>query len=298
MPNQPKHQLHLADCIEGVTKLPDDSLDLVLSGPPYFDHITYSSELTDLSSRNYEEFLFAIAKLWENIAPKLKEGGVMALWLHDVYCRNPSNTAGGQDSQDLQDSQDFFELKPFHTDIIRTVADTLNLRNILVWDRYLKKTYPSLPDQAQFGTRFQYILLFSKGKTEYEKEFERLYWNPIQYFKTQPTILGSRFLYQIVFMLGKNGFIYKIFKNSKKHLIKDKYEFKEYLTTCPPEVAEMIIQSFSKEDDTVCDPFLGSGTTMKVANDLNRNCIGFEINREAKDTILRKVNSENIEIFD
>lgn len=282
MLNQPKHQLHLTDCMEGVTKLPDDSLDLVLSGPPYFDHVTYSNDSANLSTRDYEIFLMEIAKLWENIEPKIKNGGVIGLWLHDVYIK----------------TGDVFELKPFHSDVIRTMPENLKLRNILIWDRYLKKTYPNLPGDKQFGTRFQYILIFSKGKTEYEGEFERLYWNPIQYFKTQPTVLGSKTLYKATFLLGKNEVIYKILKSTKKYFIKDRYEFKEYLTTCPPEVAEMIIQNFSKEGDTVCDPFLGSGTTMKVADDLNRNCIGFEINQEAKDVILNKVNADTIEIFD
>lgn len=281
MENKLKHQLHLTDCIEGVKKLPDNSLDLVLSGPPYFDHITYSSDPENISTRSYDEFLMEMARLWENIEPKIKDGGVIALWLHDVYLKK----------------EDIFELKTFHADVTRTMPENLGLRNILIWDRYLKKTYPNLPKENQFGTRFQYILLFSKGKTAYEKEFERLYWNPIQYFKTQPTVLGSRWIYRIIFRIGKNKGIYKILKNIKKFFIEDEYEFTEYLTTCPPEVAEMIIQNFSREGDTICDPFLGSGTTMMVADELDRNCIGFEINQEAREVILNKVNSKNIEIL-
>ena len=38
----------------------------------------------------------------------------------------------------------------------------------------------------------------------------------------------------------------------------------------------MIISS-SEPGETILDPFLGSGTTMKAARDLNRNCIGIEI---------------------
>ena len=85
---------------------------------------------------------------------------------------------------------------------------------------------------------------------------------------------------------------------TKRFFVQDKYGFHEYLTTCPPEVAEMTIKNFSRPGDTVCDPFLGSGTTMKAANDLNRNCIGFEINKETKEVILNKVGSQNIEIVE
>jgi DNA modification methylase len=281
MTNSIKHQLHLTDCIEGVKSLPDNSLDLVLSGPPYFDHVIYSDDSQNLSTKNYNDFLDELKNLWGNIEPKLRDGGVIALWLHDVYIKN----------------EGYFELKPFHADIAKTMPENTKLRNILIWDRYLKKTYPNLPESKQFGTRFQYILLFSKGKTAFEEEFERLYWNPIQYFKTQPTILGSKVLYKIIFLVGKNGFIFKSLKNIKKFFIKDKYEFTEYLTTCPPEVSEMIIENFSREGDTICDPFLGSGTTMMVADNLDRNCIGFEINEKAKEVIVKKVSSQNIEIL-
>ncbi len=281
MLNSIKHQLFLQDCVEGAKSLPDNSLDLVLSGPPYFDHVVYSEDNQNLSTNKYDDFLKNISQLWQNIEPKIKDGGVLALWLHDVYLKD----------------DDMFELKPFHADIIKTIPENLKLRNILIWDRYLKKSYPNLPNQKQFGTRFQYILLFSKGKTAFEEEFERLYWNPIQYFKTQPTILGSKTLYKIIFLMGQNEFVYKILRGIKKFFVKDKYEFKEYLTTCPPEVAEMIIGNFSREGNTVCDPFLGSGTTMMSANNLGRNCIGFEINEKAKEVVLKKVGSQNIEIL-
>ena len=38
-----------------------------------------------------------------------------------------------------------------------------------------------------------------------------------------------------------------------------------------------LLNMFSKENDLVLDPFIGSGKTGKVASDLNRNFIGFEI---------------------
>jgi adenine-specific DNA-methyltransferase len=48
----------------------------------------------------------------------------------------------------------------------------------------------------------------------------------------------------------------------------------------PEEVIERIIKVSSNEGDVILDPFLGSGTTMKVARDLNRSCIGIELEPE------------------
>jgi len=51
-------------------------------------------------------------------------------------------------------------------------------------------------------------------------------------------------------------------------------------TEKPIELIKWIIKICSNKNDTVFDPFLGSGTTMKACLELNRNCIGIEINPE------------------
>ena len=57
----------------------------------------------------------------------------------------------------------------------------------------------------------------------------------------------------------------------------------------PEALVEPIIKSSSPEKGTVLDPFLGSGTTMKVARDLGRNCIGIEINHDYCEITKRRV---------
>jgi DNA modification methylase len=53
-----------------------------------------------------------------------------------------------------------------------------------------------------------------------------------------------------------------------------------HFATFPPELIKPIIETCSEKGDYVFDPFLGSGTTAMVANELGRSCIGIELNEE------------------
>jgi site-specific DNA-methyltransferase (adenine-specific) len=61
----------------------------------------------------------------------------------------------------------------------------------------------------------------------------------------------------------------------------------------PDCLPERLIRLYSFENETVLDPFGGSGTTMKAASMLNRNSIIYEINPEYVELIKNKVNWEN-----
>lgn len=52
---------------------------------------------------------------------------------------------------------------------------------------------------------------------------------------------------------------------------------KNHSAAFPEELPEWFIKLFTKEHDTVLDPFMGSGTTITVANRMRRNAIGIEI---------------------
>src|SRR5213078_3727053 len=59
----------------------------------------------------------------------------------------------------------------------------------------------------------------------------------------------------------------------------------------PEEIPKRLIRLFSFHGETVLDPFLGSGTTMKVAEELGRSCWGFEIDRGLEKIIKLKLAS-------
>lgn len=57
----------------------------------------------------------------------------------------------------------------------------------------------------------------------------------------------------------------------------------------PVELPKRLIQMFSYWNDWILDPFLGSGSTMKAANELEPNCLGIELNPDFLERIKRKV---------
>ena len=61
---------------------------------------------------------------------------------------------------------------------------------------------------------------------------------------------------------------------------------------CPKPIgwATWIINRTTKEGDLVCDPFLGSGTTLEACKMTNRNCIGFEIDKDYEHLYKKRLN--------
>jgi site-specific DNA-methyltransferase (adenine-specific) len=73
---------------------------------------------------------------------------------------------------------------------------------------------------------------------------------------------------------------------------------KSHSAAFPDELPEWFIKLFTKEGDTVLDPFLGSGTTAYVAKKMNRNAIGIEILEEYYAIAKARINSEALTLFE
>ncbi|MEM2796124.1 MAG: site-specific DNA-methyltransferase [Candidatus Hadarchaeales archaeon] len=84
-----------------------------------------------------------------------------------------------------------------------------------------------------------------------------------------------------------------------------KNRLEEGIAAFPEEIPYRLIKLFSFKGEKVLDPFLGSGTTMKVALELGRKAVGYEIDLELLDVIKKKlrigqkrlVDSEPVEII-
>jgi len=93
-------------------------------------------------------------------------------------------------------------------------------------------------------------------------------------------------IFNASFVKGENIDVWK-FPKPQFNFKKDK---KLHSTQKPLEMIKRIVKMFSENGDTVLDPFLGSGTTMKACLELNRNCIGIEINKNYCDITKKRLN--------
>ena len=68
---------------------------------------------------------------------------------------------------------------------------------------------------------------------------------------------------------------------------------RQHPTEKPPELMRWILGTYITEPfKTVIDPFMGSGTTLRAAKDLGKNCIGIEINEQFCDIAVRRLQQE------
>lgn len=120
---------------------------------------------------------------------------------------------------------------------------------------------------------------------------EMIIWDKIN---AQPAMLcgmlNSQF--EIILVLEKNGINRQFNKAffdrgtlSNVWSIKAERKKNTYLNkaTFPKELVEKIIINFTKKDDIICDPFMGTGTTGVVAKKLQRDFIGIELDKETYD---------------
>jgi DNA modification methylase len=75
-------------------------------------------------------------------------------------------------------------------------------------------------------------------------------------------------------------------------MISQVHEMKGHPAIYPDELVYRLVRMFSYEGDLVLDPFLGSGTTVKVARELNRDAIGYERELQYKPVIAKKLGVE------
>jgi DNA modification methylase len=241
------NRIYNEDCLEGMKRIPDGFVDLTVTSPPYDNLRTYNGNIKQWSFEKFQ----AIAKELYRVT---KQGGVVVWVVGDATVKGSETGTS-------------FRQALWFKDCGFNLHDTMIYRKI----NYVPLTH------NRYEQEFEYMFVFSKGKP---KTF-----NPIKIpCKTAGAKTSGRTFYQT----NNQNIPTAGHKNNPVSVCKQKGNVWELSTNAgtkghpaqfPEQLANDHIVSWSNEGDIVLDPFMGSGTTAKMALLNNRNFIGFEIDK-------------------
>jgi site-specific DNA-methyltransferase (cytosine-N4-specific) len=212
----------------------------------------------------YDAMHDSLAKVWAETYRVLSDGGIAAVNIGDA-----TRSINGK-----------FQLFPNHSRITE-VCEKIGFTTLpyILWKKpTTKPKYKGkgaflgsgfLPPNAYVTLDCEFILLFRKGKLrKFEPHHAERYES--KFTKAQ----RDEWFSQIWEFKG-------IRQNAS--------ELERRTAAYPDEVAERLIRMFSVKGETVLDPFLGSGTTTKIAIQAERNSVGFEVDQNMLPVITQKI---------
>jgi DNA modification methylase len=239
------NKIYNMDCMKGMKLLDDNSIDLTVTSPPYDNLRTYNGFSWD----------------FEGIAKELyrvtKDGGVV------VWIVGDATIKGSETGTSFKQALYFKEIG-------------FNLHDTMIWHK--SNPVPQFPTIKRYTNAFDYMFVFTKGSI---KTFSPIMEN----CKTAGAIIDRSTTSEFAMQSADRPRNKKTVVKNKKRLqnvwnIGVGSKNKEHPAIFPEALAQDHILSWSNEGDLVLDPFIGSGTTAKMAKLNNRNYIGFEISKD------------------
>jgi len=273
-----------------MSELGDGCIQLMVTSPPYpmvamWDELFCKADSTiaelwpkleadgDWATvrKIYDTMHSYLAQVWAETHRVLCDGGIAAINIGDAT-RNINSK---------------FQLFPNHSRITE-VCEKIGFTTLpyILWKKpTTKPTYKGkgaflgsgfLPPNAYITLDCEFILLFRKGKL---RKFEPYHTKRYEsaFTKTQRDEWFSQ-IWAIKGIRQTSG------------------ELERRTAAYPDEIAERLIRMFSVKGETVLDPFLGSGTTAKVAIKNERNIIGYESDLTLLSTITQKIQQAKIDM--
>ena len=252
-------ELFLGDSKDVLSSFADNSIDLIVTSPPYADQ--RKSTYGGIHPDKYVEWFIPITK---ELLRVLKPTGTFILNIKEKVVDGERSTYVMELIIEMR-KQGWFWTEEF------------------IWHK--KNSYPGKWSN-RFRDSWERLLQFNKSKKFHMYQDEVMVpmgdWAKSRLKNLSSTDkirdnskVGSGFGKNISNWLKRE----KAYPSNVLHLATECGN-KKHSAAFPEELPEWFIKLFSKEYDTVLDPFMGSGTSLIVAAKMNRNSIGIDINTE------------------
>jgi|SRR2546425_791386 len=254
------------------TEVADGEVSLIATSPPYFNA---PFDYPDLFP-SYEDYLDLIKSFASQSRRVLGRGRICAIVTDDMLVKDRSGSRGRKYPLVADTTRIFLDEGLLYRDKITWVKPAGYTRISRRSGVVLQHPYPMYfyPDNIQ-----ESILLFQNGEFDYS------------HLKGAPkNILESSKIDTL--QLNRERWNLTVWNITNVLPMPGRVE--EGIAAFPEEIPRRLIKLFTMVGETVFDPFVGSGTTLKVARELGRKGIGYEIDLELKGIIKRKLRGENL----
>ncbi|HNV61650.1 MAG TPA: site-specific DNA-methyltransferase [Candidatus Cloacimonas acidaminovorans] len=274
--NNNEYELYLGDALEILQTIEKESIDLIVTSPPYADSRT--NTYGGIKPDEYNEWFLPIT---QELLRILKPTGTFILNIKEKVVNGER-----------------------HTYVIELI---LNMRKQgwlwteeFIWHK--KNCYPGKwPNR--FRDAWERLLQFNKNKffKMYQEEVmipigdwaEKRLSNLSHTDKIRDTSkVGSGFGKNVSNWVGKD----KVYPTNVLHLATECGN-KNHSATFPYALPEWFIKLFTRPGDVVLDPFMGSGTAIFAALNMGRKAIGIDINPEYYNLVLGKIQNQQQVLF-
>lgn len=260
--------LILGDSVKQLKKLPDNSVDLIITSPPYADQRkdTYGG----IHANKYVEWFLPISK---ELLRVLKPDGTFILNIKEKVVNGERSTYVMELIIEMR-KQGWLWTEEFIWHKKNSFPGKWPNRFRDSWERLIQfnktKTFNMYQDEVKIP-----IGDWAKGRLKNLSETDKSRDNAKN---------GSGFGKNVSNWVGKE----MVYPTNVLYLATE-CNNKNHSAAFPEELPEWFIKLFTKEFDTVLDPFAGSGTTLFVSNKMKRHSIGIEIKTEYYEMIKSKI---------
>lgn len=258
----------LGNCKDVLKQVPDNSIDLIFTSPPYADQRknTYGGIAPD----KYVDWFLPIA---QELLRVLKPTGTFILNIKEKVVEGERSTYVMELILALR-KQGWFWTEEFIWHKKNSYPGKWSNRFRDSWERLLQFNKDRKFNMYQEAVKVP-IGDWAKGRLKNLSETDKIRDNAKN---------GSGFGKNISNWVGKET----VYPTNVLHFATE-CQNKNHPAAFPENLPEWFIKLFTQEGDTVLDPFAGSGTTLTVAQRMNRNSIGIEILPEYHEMMLKEI---------